>query len=279
MDSLLLVLVVVGVIMILAGLARMRSKRRYGWDDIDHSVLFSKNEHDLDEKSISGTSSAVDNEPQLDRELERLSGLIVDEVDSAPSTTNAFDEQLSTETESSTKSENRARSILGKLRKAKPDRKEAAVEVKRYKEGAPNLVVVLNVMAPKGQQFLGSALIEAINNVGFSFGEMDIFHFQKNNESLFSLVNMVKPGSFDMSAVESMMTPGVSIFIQMPNQAHKGTDIFEHMLSTTSRLTEIMGAELKDEHRCVLTNSAIDHIRQQIAEYDCKWLNATAETA
>ena len=48
MDSLLIVLIVLGVVMILAGIARMRSKRRHSWDEIDHSVLFSKDEHDLD---------------------------------------------------------------------------------------------------------------------------------------------------------------------------------------------------------------------------------------
>ena len=39
------------------------------------------------------------------------------------------------------------------------------------------------------------------------------------------------------------------------------------------QLAEQLRGELRDETRSVLTHSAIDHIRQQVAEYDCKWLD------
>lgn len=55
MDSLIVVLVVVGVVMVLAGVARMRSRRKHSWDDIDHSVLFSKgDEQDANDDAMPG---------------------------------------------------------------------------------------------------------------------------------------------------------------------------------------------------------------------------------
>ncbi len=275
MDSLLIVLIVIGVVMILAGIARMRSKRCHSWDEIDHSVLFSKDDHDID-TVVSGSAVAdLDNQPEsgyqrfdnLVRESERapvaetLDMHVEDERDEQPIQSDSVT--------------GRARSILEKLRgDTKSDVEPEIVETskKTYKTGAPDKVVVLNVMAKQGRFFVGQALVDAIQSSGMQHGDMQIFHYQMDSGSAFSLANMVKPGVFELDNIDAISTPGVSLFIQMPNPQADGLSGFDAMLDTAQQLAQKLGGELRDETRSVLTNSAIDHIRQQIAEYDCKWL-------
>ena len=295
MDSLLIVLVVIGVVMILAGIARMRSKRRYGWDDIDHSVLFSKHEHDADAASISSSSLESEHveddfrrEPELSAQEQALDDVVLDDADSAViskprvvgsnvETDDVAPQQQPAKTPSP--ATNRARSILNKLRGESPETvPETEIEVahkKRYKSDAPDKVIVINVMAPKGDLFKGPELVDAIQASGMRYGEMQIFHYQSGDDALFSLVSMVKPGVFDLDHLDELTTPGVSLFIQMPNAQGDGLAAFDTMLMTAQQLAKKLLGELRDETRSVLTNSAIDHIRQQVAEYDCKWL-ATA---
>jgi len=288
MDSLLIVLIVIGVVMILGGIARMRSKRRHGWDEIDHSVLFSKNEPEDEVISAARpvgsarvTAEDVDHSPAV----EGLDSIVADERDDRlgaepelPSITLDADDQRDEHISRAAAPSNRARSILSKLRgdNARAEAEAASDDdsptQKSYKSGAPDKVIVINVMATHGRQFAGSTLVDAIQASGMSFGDMQIFHYQADNASLFSLVNMVQPGQFDLSTMADLKTPGVSLFVQMPIPQGKGLDAFDTMLATAQQLAQTLGGELRDETRSVLTHSAIDLIRQQIAEYDCKWL-------
>jgi cell division protein ZipA len=287
MDSLLLVLTVIGVILILAGVARMRSKRKPHRDEIDHSVLFDSkhngnNEELLDDEFVirkvrriesPGSDPVIHAEqhnfdddhdqPRIDAEDE-----IRIEVDDAETPHPTQEERPI--------ARDRARSILSKLRmetKEEASQPETFEPIKRYRDSAPDKVIVLNVMAPKGQHFAGPALVDAIESLGMVYGEMEIFHYYSDNAPLFSLVNMVKPGIFDMATIETLTTPGVSIFIQLPNKQGNGLEAFDTMLNVAQRLNTTLGGSLCDERRNILTHSAIDYTRQQLAEYDCKWLS------
>ncbi|ALP53491.1 hypothetical protein Tel_10235 [Candidatus Tenderia electrophaga] len=291
MDSLLIVLVVIGVIMILAGVARMRSKtqRRRSWDDIDHSVLFSK--------AGPGREGAADEPPSAPHPVANSAADAHDlEGESPPPRTvdaplvdedagaepfrikvDADDARAHERKTAAAPVTKRVRSVLGKLRgnhqEAESPAAQAPPEKKGHKHEAPDKVIILNVMAPPGQHFIGPALIEMIERSGLRYGpDMQIFQYIENDAPLFGLVNMVKPGVFDLDDLEQLSTPGVSLFIQMPNDTASGLAAFDTMLIVAQQLAQKLGGELRDETRSVLTHSAVDHIRQQIAEYDCKWL-------
>ena len=275
MDSLLIVLIVLGVVMILAGIARMRSKRRHSWDEIDHSVLFSKDDHDLD--MVVSSAKVMDVKSKPESGYQKFDGLVAEQENEVVAETLDFqveDERDEVPHQPSPVA-GRARSMFGKLRgDTKTDVEPDSIEPikKAYKTGAPDKVVVLNVMAPQGRAFAGQTLVDAIQNSGMQHGDMQIFHHQTDSGSAFSLVNMVQPGVFELDNVDAISTPGVSLFIQMPNPQADGLSGFDAMLDTAQQLAQKLGGELRDETRSVLTSSAVDHIRQQIAEYDCKWL-------
>ncbi len=277
MDSLLVVLIVVGVVMILAGVARMRSKRRHSWDEIDHSVLFSKDDQDHDVDMVVSSAVVVKTENKPETGYQKHDGLVSAQESGAVAESleiHVEDERDDVSPQLNPVAD-RARSMLGKLRgetKIEVDSDSAGSNKKVYKADTPDKVVVLNVMAPQGSVFVGQTLIEAIQCCGMQHGDMQIFHHQTDSGAAFSLVNMVQPGVFDLDNVDAISTPGVSLFIQMPNSQANGLSGFDVMFDTAQQLAQKLGGELRDETRSVLTSSAVDQTRQQIAEYDCKWL-------
>jgi len=270
--------------MILAGIARMKSKRKHSWDEIDHSVLFSKDEADEAADKIPADPAVATTERVVVDDAEPLlatDGVQFSAADDAPAGSDDFEFRLDAddapEHHPAPTSVKRSRSILDKLRRDtdKAKEQEETAQKKGHKDDAPDKVIVLNVMAPEGRHFLGPALVDAIEASGLRYGDMQIFHYYADEAPMFGLVNMVKPGIFDMQNIEELSTPGVSLFIQMPSDAASGLAAFDAMFNVAQDLAQRLGGELRDETRSVLTHSAIDHLRQQIAEYDCKWL-ATA---
>src|SRR5690606_29706238 len=84
----------------------------------------------------------------------------------------------------------------------------------------PEEVLIINVMAMKGEMFKGTALLDIILKCGMRYGDMNIFHRYSDNKGegalLFSMANMVKPGTFDLDAMDTFETPGISLFMTLP---------------------------------------------------------------
>jgi len=140
----------------------------------------------------------------------------------------------------------------------------------------PDEVIIINVMAPQGQLFAGSALLDVLLQCGMRFGDMNIFHRHAHETGegpvLFSLANMVKPGVFDLDSMDTFETPGVSLFMTLPMRPDS-LKSFDVMRDIAQTLTERLGGELKDENRSVMTRQTMEHCRQRIAEYERKRLS------
>jgi len=137
----------------------------------------------------------------------------------------------------------------------------------------PHRVVVLNVMANEDQVFSGPAVRRAVESTGFEYGDWQIFHYYSpargDTPPLFSLANMVKPGSFDLEHMDDMNTAGLSL-LMVPAGDEEDIVTFDTMLAKTRRLAEALGGEVRDARRSVLTRQAIGQIREQLNEWRCK---------
>jgi cell division protein ZipA len=160
---------------------------------------------------------------------------------------------------------------------SKPKRKgqRETPKAKHTAEAAnePAEVLVINLMAPAGERFEGEELLQALLDQGLRFGAMNIFHRHKfadgSGPVQFSLANMVVPGTFDLSTMSEFSTPGVSMFLSLPND-DESLAAFDSMAATAKALANTLGGELKDENRSVMTRQTLEHCRQRVLEFERK---------
>ena len=134
-------------------------------------------------------------------------------------------------------------------------------------------IVTLFVAARDGETIHGPDLVVAAEKAGLTFGDMGIFHRLVSGKPeagpVFSMANMVKPGSFDMRGVDELQTPGVSFFMTLPGPL-AALDAWEHMLPTAQRLAELLDANVLDEERNALGRQRIAHLRDELRAWDRK---------
>jgi cell division protein ZipA len=134
-------------------------------------------------------------------------------------------------------------------------------------------IVTLFVAARDGETIPGADLVVAAEKAGLTFGDMGIFHRLISGKPeagpVFSMANMVKPGSFDMRGVDELRTPGVSFFMTLPGPM-PALDAWETMLPAAQRLAELLDANVLDEERNALGRQRIAHLRDELRAWDRK---------
>lgn len=134
-------------------------------------------------------------------------------------------------------------------------------------------IVTLFVASRADTAIHGSDLVVAAEKCGLDFGDMGIFHRlvdgKSDNGPIFSVANMVKPGSFDMSRIDEITTPGLSFFMALPGPL-PALDAWDTMLPTAQRLAELLDATVLDEERNALGRQRIAHIRDELRVWDRK---------
>ncbi len=132
-------------------------------------------------------------------------------------------------------------------------------------------IVSLFVVAREGQKFQGPDLVVAMEKAGLEFGAMNIFHRLLDGKAeqgaVFSVANMVKPGSFDMAAMTGLETPGLSFFMTLPGPL-PALDAWDTMLPTAQRLAKLLEGLVLDEERNALGRQRIAHIRDELRGWD-----------
>jgi cell division protein ZipA len=172
-----------------------------------------------------------------------------------------------------------SKSLLGRQQQVDLFQEEGAAAEEEAAEPVaedtgPREVIIINVMARPGYSFNGSDLLAVVREQGLQLGEMSIFHRheQKEGRVLFSMANMVKPGTFNLAAMDDFATPGVSLFLQLPCKSGNMA-AFDLMLGTALALREQLDGELKDEQRSVFTRQTIEHVRQRIRDFELALLS------
>ena len=169
--------------------------------------------------------------------------------------------------------------------KKKPIGKPSRKPGKRDKKASapppaePELIIVLHVAVPAKRRLDGTELRVAFDAVGLEFGDMDIYHCysQVNGErrQLFSVANMIKPGTLRDEDLEDLETPGVSLFMRLPGPL-RPLDALDEMLDVARRLAAELDAQMLAENRIPLTQQLTEHMRDRVRSFSLEMERARA---
>ena len=140
-------------------------------------------------------------------------------------------------------------------------------------------VIVINVMAKPGEEISGVDLFRALTSCGFHHGDMDIFHrYEQHNgrgRLLFSVANVVEPGTFDPNNAAAFATPGVCMFLKLPGPK-RALQAFDVMVDSSRKIAKLLGADMKDENHSIMTQQTFEHYRQRVMDFERKQLSQKA---
>ena len=132
-------------------------------------------------------------------------------------------------------------------------------------------IVTLYLAARAGQLLSGPDIVVAAEKAGLDFGYMGVFHRlvegHPERGPVFSVANIMKPGSFDMANIQSLQTPAIAFFLTLPAPV-SALDAWDTMLPTAQRMAELLDGVVLDEQRNAIGRQRIAHIRDELRAYD-----------
>lgn len=126
-------------------------------------------------------------------------------------------------------------------------------------------IVTVHITA-RDQKFNGGDLKSAFDAHGYKFGKMAIYHCSHEQKKVFSVANLVKPGSFDIDNMSTFTTPGITLFMRLP-VALDADVAFDFLIREATELSEELGGQLRDADRSTLSKQTIQHMREDIQQY------------
>lgn len=137
---------------------------------------------------------------------------------------------------------------------------------------APRMTVVLTVLAPKNQPFKGIRILEAAQGASLRFnarqGTLDMLcEAAVDDPRLFRIAHLREPGTFDPQTVQTLETPGLLMFMQLPGPLAETSSV-DQMLATARHLAEQLGGMVCDQHHNRMTPQAVEHLRGEAAEQE-----------
>lgn len=135
----------------------------------------------------------------------------------------------------------------------------------------PEKIVALFLKPGDDRRVPGGEVLAAAEKVGLSYGDRQIFHrLQEIGEetvAIYSLADMMSPGSFDLDTLSTTSTSGLCLFLTLPNPL-SALDAWDAMLATGQRLADLLDVDLLDESHSSLSRQRLAHIREEMREYD-----------
>ena len=132
-------------------------------------------------------------------------------------------------------------------------------------------IIALYVAATVDNKLRGPDIVVAAEKAGLVFGYMNVYHRLVDGRPdagpVFSVANIVKPGSFDMADIEHLETPAIAFFLTLPAPI-SALDAWETMEPAAQRMASLLGGVVLDEERNALGRQRIQHIREELRAYD-----------
>ncbi|MBL4238909.1 cell division protein ZipA [Vibrio fluvialis] len=138
-------------------------------------------------------------------------------------------------------------------------------------------VIVLNVHCAGNEPFVGTKLFDSLQQNGLLYGEMDIFHrhadLSGTGKVLFSVANMMHPGTLKHDDPAEFTTKGISFFMTLPCFGEPDQN-FKLMLKTAQQVADDLGANVLDDARNLMTPDRLAAYRKQITDFRARTAQA-----
>ena len=132
-------------------------------------------------------------------------------------------------------------------------------------------IVSLYVAARAGHTLRGEDIVVAAEKTGLVFGHMNVFHRLVENHPergpIFSMANIMQPGSFEMGSIRELETPAVAFFLTLPAPI-SALEAWEKLLPNVERMAELLNGVVLDDSRNPLSRQRIQHMREELRAYD-----------
>ncbi len=131
-------------------------------------------------------------------------------------------------------------------------------------------VIVLNVHCSGSTPFVGTKLFDSMQQNGLLYGELDIFHrhadMSGTGKVLFSVANMMQPGTLKHDDPDTFTTKGISFFMTLPCFGDPEQN-FKLMLKTAQQIADDLSGNVLDDRRNLMTPDRLDSYRAQIQRF------------
>lgn len=131
-------------------------------------------------------------------------------------------------------------------------------------------IVTLRLMAKDRDGFPAEGLVLALRQHGLRHGDYGIFHRpvkEAEEAPLFSVANLVEPGSFDLTRLKADRYRGVSLFTVLPG-AGRGVEAFDEMTRVARNLALELHGELLDEAGSFLSIQRERFLREEVIQFE-----------
>ncbi|TWT23794.1 cell division protein ZipA [Luteimonas marina] len=132
-------------------------------------------------------------------------------------------------------------------------------------------IVTLYIAAKAGQVLRGPDIVVAAEKAGLTYGHMNVFHrlveSHPERGPIFSVANIRKPGSFEMSEIQALETPAIAFFLTLPAPV-SALDAWDAMLPAAQRMAELLDGVVLDEQRNALGRQRIAGLRDELRAWD-----------
>ena len=134
----------------------------------------------------------------------------------------------------------------------------------------PDRIISVRLIARETGTLSCEALVIGFRKAGLRHGRYGIFHRHADDdvsgEPLFSVANLVEPGSFDLTKMKETTLPGVSFFLLLPCPGD-AVAAFDDMVQTARRLALEVDADLFDDRGSSWSIQRERYLREEIIEY------------
>jgi len=144
-------------------------------------------------------------------------------------------------------------------------------ELGRRSDEAFDKIVTVYIAARAGEKLRGPDIVVAAEKAGLTYGHMNVFHRlvegHPERGPVFSVANIMKPGSFEMASIQELETPAIAFFLTLPAPV-SALDAWDMMQPTAERMAGLLDGVVLDESRNALSRQRVQGIRDELRGYD-----------